>query len=109
MDSEATPPGESTVTLPPPQQALAPSPTDLPPADDTACGSSLLGRLLKMADGYRAGNQIHQATEMYFQLVERHSQTPEAAQARERLIAIGDSHERCGELRQARSIFERLL
>ena len=73
-----------------------------------AGGSEMLARLLKMADSYRARNALHQAAEMYFELVECHPDTSEAAKAEQRLIEIGDNYERNGELRQARSIFERL-
>lgn len=69
----------------------------------------MLERLLKMADSYRSTNALHQAAEMYFELVEKHPETPEAARAEQSLIEMGDNHQRQGELRQARSIFERLL
>jgi hypothetical protein len=62
-----------------------------------------------MAGEYRAANSLHQAAEMYFELVDSHPGTLEAIQARKCLLEIGDSNERAGELRQSRSIIERLL
>jgi len=81
-------------------------------AADTAvveAGSVLLNRLLKMADGYQATNAPHQAAEMYFELVDCHPDTLEAVQARKGLIEISEGYERSCNLRQARSIYERLL
>jgi tetratricopeptide (TPR) repeat protein len=71
--------------------------------------SVLLKRLLEMADGYQATNAPHQAAEMYFELVDCHPDTLEAVQARQGLIEISERYERNGDLRQARSIYERLL
>jgi tetratricopeptide (TPR) repeat protein len=78
-------------------------------AAEVEASAMLLNRLLKMADGYQAANALHQAAEMYFELVDRHPDTLEAVQARKCLIGLGENYERKGELRQARSIFERLL
>ena len=72
-------------------------------------GSVLLNRLLKMADGYQATNAPHQAAEMYFELIDCHPNTLEAIQARKGLIEISEGYERSGNLRQARSIYERLF
>ena len=72
-------------------------------------GSVLLNRLLKMADGYQATNAPHQAAEMYFELIDCHPDTLEAVQARKGLIEISEGYERSGNLRQARSIYERLF
>lgn len=69
----------------------------------------LLKRLLRMADGYQATNDLHQAAEMYFELADCYPDTLEGVRARKCLLDIGESYERKGELRQARSIFERLL
>jgi len=71
--------------------------------------SVLLKHLLEMADGYQATNALHQAAEMYFELVDCHPDTLEAVQARKGLIEISEGYERNSELRQARSIYERLL
>ena len=72
-------------------------------------GSVLLNRLLKMADGYQATNAPHQAAEVYFELIDCHPDTLEAVQARKGLIEISEGYERSGNLRQARSIYERLF
>ena len=69
----------------------------------------MLARLLRMADAYRRSGAPHQAMEMYFELVERDGESAEGLMARERLMAICDEYEREGKLRQARSLYERLL
>ena len=69
----------------------------------------LLWHLLKIADGYRADGSIRQAREIYFMLAEEHGDSPEAEQARGRLMEIAEAFEQAGELRQARGIYERLL
>ena len=99
----------NTVHLPPPEVPPALSPEAMNQPVRQALSSGMLARLLRMANSYRATNALHQAAELYFELVDCHPDTPEAAQAEERLIEIGDSYERNGELRQARNIFERLL
>ena len=70
---------------------------------------ALLARLLNMADRYRDEGAIEQAKEMYFSLAESHADAPEAARARERLIEIAEHYEAGGQLRWARSMYERLL
>ena len=85
------------------------------PADPAAAAvqpeavNPLLTRLLKIADSYLRENAFRQAIEIYFELVEKHPNTPEAEQARQRLAEIGEYYERWGEFRQARSLYERLL
>ncbi len=71
--------------------------------------SSLLARLLRMADGYRRENAPRQAIHLYFQVMNEHPDSPEGKQAREWLLEIGEQYERNGELRQARSLYEQLL
>lgn len=88
---------------------------DAPPAAqdaallETTLSNPLLGRLLKIADGYRAENALHQAMSIYFELAEKYPGTPEASDALERLLEIGDRYEQEGEVRQARSLYERML
>ena len=71
--------------------------------------SPLLTKLLKIADMYRADESIHQAMSIYFELAEEHAGTPEAYEALERLLDIAKNYEDAGEIRQARSLYERLL
>jgi hypothetical protein len=75
----------------------------------TGTGNPLLSRLLKIAEGYCKEKAIRQAVEIYFEMVETQSHTPEALVAREELLRIGEQYERNGEFRQARSLYERLL
>jgi hypothetical protein len=89
---------------------LLPAPADAPRAPSQLPGESpLLGRLLKIADGYRAGRGIWQALEIYFRLIEEHPETPEGQRARQAVLEIGELHERNGAYRQARTLYERLL
>ncbi len=78
-----------------------------PPAVEPS--SPVLARLLRMADGYRRSGAPHQAMEMYFELVESHDGTAEALLAHERIMDICEQYEREGKMRQARSLYERLL
>jgi hypothetical protein len=77
------------------------------PAAETA--PPALARLMKVADGYFVSGAVRQATELYFQILEKHADTPQAARARERLMAIAERYEKANERRQARSLYERLL
>ncbi len=87
---------EVSVTPPAPQPRVEPS-------------SPVLARLLRMADAYRRSGAPYQAMEMYFELVEGHDGTAEALMARDRLMDICEQYEREGKMRQARSLYERLL
>jgi len=88
-----------TVILEEPAAKAPPEPAS-PPA---------LVHLAKMADVYFASGAVRQATELYFEILERHADTPEAVQARARLMAIAEGYERAHATRQARSLYERLL
>lgn len=80
--------------------------TTAPPADIEA---PIRSRLLRMADGYRAGRQLHQAEEMYFELATNHGDTLQGQLARQRLLDMCEEYERAGKLHQARAIYEQLL
>lgn len=71
--------------------------------------SKVLSRLLRMADTYRAGGNLRQALEMYFELVEKHGESAEATLAGEILLGVAEAYEGNGELHLARSIYERML
>jgi len=66
------------------------------------------GRLLAIADSYLRAESLHQALEMYFDLMVMHADTPEALKAEERTLEVALRHEQVGEMRQARAIYERL-
>ncbi len=78
-------------------------------SESPAGPSPILGRLLRMADTYRRSGAPKQALEMYFELVEKHPASLEGQQAGGRLLEISEEYELQGQLRQARSIYERLL
>ncbi|MEK7282114.1 MAG: hypothetical protein AAB037_07190 [Chloroflexota bacterium] len=69
----------------------------------------ILGRLLRIADAYRISGALHQAMELYFQLLREFAVSPEARKAQQHLLDIAEHHERWGEPRLARSIYEQLL
>lgn len=76
---------------------------------ETTPSNPLLGRLLKIADGYRAENALYQATSIYFELAENYPGTPAAYDGLERLLEIAERYEQEGKVRQARSLYERML
>lgn len=69
----------------------------------------VLPRLLAMADTYYRGGSLHQAIELYFELVHDHDGTAQAQEAEQRLLDVARTFEESGELRQARGIYEQLL
>lgn len=102
---------ESVVVLPegrpaaqhivPPDEQVAPSEKHSP--------TPLLTKLLQIADRFRAEDSPREAIAMYFDLAEGHPGTPEAYDALERLLEIASRYENSGDIRQARSMYERLL
>ena len=62
-----------------------------------------------MADTYRKSGALHQAIEMYFEIIREHPDTHQARLAEDRLLDVARTHEQAGELRQARGIYEQLL
>lgn len=94
-----------------PFEAL-PAPAMIPPAATLVHSDgdhSLLLRLLHIADSYRAGNAPRQAITIYLELINNHANAPATRSARQSLTEIAEQYERSGELRQARSLFERLV
>jgi tetratricopeptide (TPR) repeat protein len=65
--------------------------------------------LLRMADSYRKSGALHQAMEMYYELVSNYNGAPQGNDAEDRLLDIARGYERTGELHQARAIYEQLL
>ena len=84
-------------------------PPPAPPAPPAPPSSPVLARLLRMADGYRRSGAPHQAIEMYFELVDQHGETAEGITAHARLMDLCEQYETEGKMRQARSLYERLL
>ena len=93
-EQDARPEVVATATAPPPQPAAE---------------SPVLAPLLEIADGYFAAGSIHQAMEIYFELVSEHGDAPEGMQAGDRLMNIARRYVSAGLLHQARSIYERLM
>jgi len=95
-----------------------PLPLHLPPLNsapindstpyELASHSRVLARLLDLADAYSAAGSPRQATEMYFELVREHAETPQSRIAEQRLLDVARAYEQAGELRQARGIYEQL-
>ncbi|MCX5683019.1 MAG: hypothetical protein NT049_04965 [Planctomycetota bacterium] len=97
--SAATP---AAATLEGPSDAVAPASRPQTP-------TPVLVKLLKMADGYAKTGARHLALDLYFTIIDRYSETPEAERARLRLMEIAQQHEKAGETHQARALYERLL
>lgn len=92
-----------------PAQAVA-VPSDEPVAPrEIHAPTPLLTKLLQIADRFRAEDSPREAMAMYFDLAEGHPGTPEAYNALERLLEIASQYENGGDIRQARSLYERLL
>ncbi|WP_435011900.1 tetratricopeptide repeat protein (plasmid) [Tundrisphaera lichenicola] len=93
--------------------AIPPTPWSRPAGSDREDRPSsqdrALLRLLAMADAYLRSNELHQALEMYFELMSEHPETAVAEQAEDRILDVARQHEQAGELRQARAIYERLV
>jgi hypothetical protein len=79
------------------------------PASRPRAPTALLVKLLEMADGYAKTGAKHLALDLYFAIIDRYSEAPEADRARQRLMEIAQQYERAGETHQARSLYERLL
>ncbi|MDO8369926.1 MAG: tetratricopeptide repeat protein [Candidatus Nitrotoga sp.] len=69
----------------------------------------LLERLLAMAQRYRSEGNLHQATDIYWTLVDVHPGTLQADAARAELLGIADEYEQKDDRHMARSIYERLM
>lgn len=74
-----------------------------------AASQTMLERLLAMAQRYRKEGNYRQATEMFWTLIEEHSETPQAEAAKAELLELAGGYERAGNQHMARSMYERLL
>jgi hypothetical protein len=127
LQPESTPIRRVAVTVQPapaqpapaPAQPVAAQPTPAPaPAQPVAAQPSettkstyqnrAIGMLMRIADTYREQNNFRQATEMYFDILHKYPDAPEARLAHERLMELAAYYESRGELRQARYICEQL-
>jgi len=122
LQPESTPIRRVAVTVQPAPAQPAPAPaqpTPAPaPAQPVAAQPSettkstyqnrAIGMLMRIADTYREQNNFRQATEMYFDILHKYPDAPEARLAHERLMELAAYYESRGELRQARYICEQL-
>jgi hypothetical protein len=93
-----------------PPPVVLPRAKPTPPEDaPSESRSRVLEGLLRMADTYQSSGGLHQAIEMYFELLREHDDTVQARSAEARLLDIALRYEQNGEPRQARSIYEQLL
>lgn len=69
----------------------------------------LLGRLLKMAQQYQREGNLRQATELCWTLVDDHSGTAQAEEAKVVLLMLAEGYERSDDRHMARSMYERLM
>jgi len=79
------------------------------PASQPQAPTALLVKLLEIADGYAKMGAKHLARDLYFAIIDRNGETPEADRARQRLMEVAQRHEKAGETHQARALYERLL
>ena len=79
------------------------------PATPLKAEPPVLPRLLEIADAYFAAGAVHQAMEIYFELVGQYSDAPEGTQAGDRLMNIARRYVSAGMLHQARAVYERLV
>ena len=102
---------ESRNSIPPDEDEARPEVTTAAPDPPAApqAESPLLSDLLEIAEAYFASGAIHQAMEIYFELVSQHDGAPEGMQAGDRLMNIARRYVSAGMLHQARSIYERLM
>jgi outer membrane protein assembly factor BamD (BamD/ComL family) len=75
----------------------------------TAEGPTMLERLFAMAQRYRKEGNLRQASEMFWTLVDEHSETPQARGAKEELLKLAEGYERTGNQHMARGMYERLM
>ena len=120
LQPESTPIRRVAVTVQPaPAQPAPTQPAPTPaPAQPVAAQPSettkstyqnrAIGMLMRIADTYREQNNFRQATEMYFDILHKYPDAPEARLAHERLMELAAYYESRGELRQARYICEQL-
>jgi lipopolysaccharide biosynthesis regulator YciM len=88
--------------------AVAATPTPAPVAK-RSLGATMLERHFAMAQRYlKAGNYSH-ATEMFWMLVDEHSETPQAEAAKAELLTLAEGYERAGKYHMARSMYEQLM
>lgn len=76
---------------------------------NSVASQTMLERLLAMAQRYRKEGNYRQTTELFWMLVEEHSETPQADAAKAELLALAGGYERAGNQHMARSMYERLL
>ena len=91
-------------------KAIEDRPTSAPATNETAASDRpLIARLLRMGDRYLADNQTHQARELFFTILDEYPETPEAALAYQRIVAMAEYNESVKEEHQARATYERLV
>lgn len=89
--------------------ASVPDPKDPAVHEPAGADHAVLNRLLAMAQIYRGEGNLWQAMDLYWELLEDFSGTPQAAEARNVLLELARAYESNGARREARSIYERLL
>ena len=88
--------------------AVGPAFTDAA-TDPSAVHAEVLDHLLEMAGRYQQEGALHQSMALYFSLLEKHPNAPQAALARDRLLRLADEFAAQGLRRHAAEILERLM
>lgn len=68
-----------------------------------------LDHLLAMAQRYHSEGDLRQAADIWWMLLQDHSETPQAQAAQDKLLELAHVYERHGYRHQARALYERLL
>jgi lipopolysaccharide biosynthesis regulator YciM len=68
-----------------------------------------LDHLLAMAQRYRSEGDLRQAADIWWTLLQEHSETPQAQAAQDKLLELAHVYEREGFRHQARAFYQRLL
>jgi len=71
-------------------------------------GPGTTGAVLKMAQRCMERGQIYQAADMYLRIMRKHPRTPEAQEARRRIVEIAQQHEANGRRYVALSLYEKI-
>ena len=70
--------------------------------------SDILVAMLRLASKLESDGQLHQASELYFKILDSSGETGEAEAARKALLAIAYDYERKGLVHMALDLYEKL-
>jgi len=77
--------------------------------DASVASNPLLAKLLSLAQRAQREGNSRQAMGMYWEIIDKHPGTSEAATSKNALLMIAEGHEKAGRVHMARSMYERLM